>query len=101
VLLGGGAATVGQAITQPFGSFLQGVQAGFEQIPQQIEFRLPSFDFIFGQSDPSNDPLGQLQMDFDNFVKNTQDFFNQFFSGGAGGGGTVPPPNTYRSNCRR
>jgi len=85
--IGGGAEVVGQAITQPFGSFLQGVQQGFAQIPEQIQFRLPSFDFIFGQSDPNNDPLGQLQMDFDNFFQN----FTNFFSGG-GGSPTLPPP---------
>jgi len=92
VLLGGGAEVVGQAITQPFGSFLQGVQQGFAQIPEQIQFRLPSFDFIFGQSDPSNDPIGQLQIDFDNFLKNSQAFLDNLFKSATGGGGTVPPP---------
>jgi len=90
--IGGGAATVGQAITQPFGSFLQGIQAGFEQIPQQLTFRLPSFDFIFGQSDPSNDPIGQLQKDFDDFLKNSQAFLDNLFKSGTGGTGTPPPP---------
>jgi len=91
--IGGGAEVVGQAITQPLGSFLTGVQQGFAGIPESIDFRLPSFNFVFGQSDPSNDPLGQLQTDFDNFVKNTNEFFSNIFSGG-GGGGTLPPPPT-------
>lgn len=100
--IGGGAEVVGQAITQPLGSFLQGIQTGFSNIPQQIEFRLPSFDFIFGQSDPSNDPIGQLQKDFDDFLKNSQAFLDNLFKGSQGGSGTVPPPYTnYRRNCRR
>jgi len=90
--IGGGAEVVGQAITQPLGSFLQGIQTGFSNIPQQIEFRLPSFDFIFGQSDPSNDPIGQLQKDFDDFLKNSQAFLDNLFKGSQGGSGTVPPP---------
>jgi len=90
--IGGGAEVVGQAITQPFGSFLQGIQTGFSGIPESLTFRLPSFDFIFGQSDPSNDPIGQLQLDFDNFIKNSQAFFDNLFKSGTGGTGTPPPP---------
>jgi len=96
--IGGGASTIGQAITTPFGALLQGVQAGFSNIPQSIEFRLPSFDFIFGQSDPNNDPIGQLQMDFDNFIANSQAFFDNLFKSGTGGGGTPPgtlPPGEF------
>jgi len=74
--ISGGATTLGQAITTPFGSFLSGIQQGLGTIPESIDFRLPSFNFIFGQSDPSNDPIGQLQTDFDNFIKNSQEFFD-------------------------
>ena len=98
--IGGGASTIGQAITTPFGALLQGVQAGFSNIPEQIQFRLPSFDFIFGQSDPNNDPLGQLQTDFDNFIANSQAFFDNLFKSGTGGVGTPPgstplPPGEF------
>jgi len=93
--ISGGATTLGQAITTPFGSFLQGIQQGFGSIPESIDFRLPSFNFIFGQSDPGNDPIGQLQTDFDNFIKNSQEFFDNLFKSGSGGGtGTPPPPTT-------
>jgi len=98
--IGGGASTIGQAITTPIGALLQGVQAGFANIPQNITFTVPSFDFVFGQSDPNNDPIGQLQTDFDNFIKNTQAFFDNLFKSGGGGSGTPPgtlplPPGEF------
>jgi len=82
----GGAGVLGQAITSPFGSFLQGIKSGFGTIPESIDFRLPSFNFIFGQSDPNNDPIGQLQMDFDDFLKNSQAFLDNLFKSATGGG---------------
>lgn len=88
----GGASVLGEAITSPVGSFLQGIQSGFSGIPESIDFRLPSFNFVFGQSDPSNDPIGQLQTDFDNFIKNSQEFFDNLFKGAGGGSSTVDPP---------
>jgi len=96
----GGAGVLGQAITSPFGSFLQGIKSGFGTIPESIDFRLPSFNFIFGQSDPSNDPIGQLQKDFEDFLKNSQAFLDNLFksaSGGSGGGAgqTMLPPGEF------
>jgi len=87
----GGAGVLGQAITSPFGSFLQGIKSGFGTIPESIDFRLPSFNFIFGQSDPNNDPIGQLQMDFEDFLKNSQAFLDNLFKSASGGGGGSPP----------
>jgi len=45
-----GASTIGQAITTPFGAILSGIQAGFQNIPSEIGFTLPSFNFAFGES---------------------------------------------------
>jgi len=90
----GGAGVLGQAITSPFGSFLQGIKSGFGTIPESIDFRLPSFNFIFGQSDPSNDPIGQLQKDFDDFLKNSQAFLDNLFKSAGGSGGGSPPGQT-------
>jgi len=92
----GGASVLGEAITTPIGSFFQGVSQGFAGIPESIDFRLPSFNFVFGQSDPSNDPIGQLQTDFDNFIKNSQAFFDNLFK--SGGQGTTPTPMPLPTN---
>jgi len=88
----GGASVLGQAITSPISSFFGGIAEGFKGIPESIDFTLPAFNFAFGQSDPSNDPIGQLQTDFDNFIKNSQAFFDNLFKSGGQGTTTVPMP---------
>jgi len=92
----GGASVLGEAITTPISSFFGGIQQGFAGIPESIDFRLPSFNFVFGQSDPENDPIGQLQTDFDNFIKNSQNFFDNLFK--SGGQGTTPTPMPLPTN---
>jgi len=49
----GGAQTIGQIISSPFGSILQGINTGFQNIPQFIDFRLPEFRFAFGDQSPA------------------------------------------------
>ncbi len=82
----GGAATLGQIVTAPFGSFLQGIQTGFGNIPSQIDIEFPSFNFGFAPPQPIGDPIGDIGKGFDDFVK----FFENLFGGN--GNGAAPPP---------
>jgi len=55
----GGATTLGQIISSPFGSILQGINEGFSNIPQFLDFRLPEFRFAFGDAGFNTNALGQ------------------------------------------
>jgi len=63
----GGAQVVGGAISQPFTGFFQGLEKGFEGIPEQIKIPFPGFEFAFGTgkvTTPNLDPPKQGEQEF-------------------------------------
>ncbi len=94
--ISGGASTLGQAITSPFGALLQGINTGFSNIPATIDFTFPSFNFGFAPgADPGGDQPNEIAIteegfDFDqalvNLCRNSGGILCFGESGGGNGG---------------
>ncbi len=56
-----GSSTIGQALSTPFGAFFTGLKSGFGNIPDTIDIKFPSFNFLFGEgADPAIDSQGNV-----------------------------------------
>ena len=88
-----GTSTIGQAFSTPFGAFFTGLKEGFGNIPDTIDIKFPSFNFVFGEGvDPAGNAPNVVATDLDqglvNLCRNSLGLlcFGGTGSTGAGGG---------------